>query len=173
MEINKDTSYLIGLFQSDGHMSKGKGNKGRAQIEISSKDEDIIHKIKEIIPYNYGIRKRVRNIVMKEKNYLHESININICNMEFRKFLEDNGVSYGKKSKIIDVPKSENLSKLDYIRGLFDGDGSLGFTKTGFPFIGFVTESENIKDYYYFFQKLQINQSKKIIEIKETTYLIF
>jgi len=147
MEINKDTSYLIGLFQSDGNMYKGKGNKGKASIEISVKDEDIIHKIKEIIPYNYGIRKRSRNIVMKEKEYLHESINITVCNMEFRNFLEINGVPYGKKSRTIDVPKSENLLKIDYIRGLFDGDGSLGFTKKGFPFIGFVTESEKIKDF--------------------------
>jgi len=148
MEINKDTSYLIGLFQSDGTLyHQGKGNKGKAQIEISVKDEDIIHKIKEIIPYNYGIRKRTRNIIMKEKNYLHESINITICNMDFRKFLEENGVPYGKKSKIIDVPNSDQLSRMDYIRGLFDGDGSLGFTKRGFPFIGFVTESEKIKDY--------------------------
>jgi len=147
MKINKDTSYLIGLFQSDGSMSKGAGNKGKAQLEISVKDEDIIYKIKDIIPYNYGIRKRARNIVIKEKKYLHESINISICNIEFRKFLEDNGVPYGKKSKIIEVPKSENLARLDYIRGLFDGDGSLGFTKTGFPYVGFVTESEKIKDY--------------------------
>jgi hypothetical protein len=162
MEINKDTSYLIGLFQSDGHMSKGKGNKGRAQLEISSKDEDIIHKIKEIIPYNYGIRKRTRKIIMKEKNYIHESISITICNMEFRKFLEINGVPYGKKSKIIDVPETKDILKIDYIRGLFDGDGSLGFTKNGFPYIGFVTESEKIKDYFLeFFSEITNNPKKE------------
>lgn len=161
MEINKDTSYLIGLFQSDGTMYKGKGNKGRAQIEISVKDEDIIHKIKETIPYNYSIRKRTRNIVMKEKNYVHESINISVYNTEFRKFLEENGVPYGKKSKIIDVPETKKLSKIDYIRGLFDGDGSLGFTKRGFPFIGFVTESEKIKEYLLNFFSEITQKSKK------------
>lgn len=147
MEINKDTSYLIGFFQSDGNLSKGIGNKGRASIEISKKDDDIIHKIKEIIPYNYSIGERIRNIKMKNKNYIHESISITICNLEFRKFLNNNGVPYGKKSKIIDIPKSKELSINDYIRGLYDGDGSLGFTKKGFPYVGFVTESENIKNF--------------------------
>jgi len=161
MEINKDTSYLIGLFQSDGTMYSGKNNKGRAQIEISVKDEDIIHKIKEIIPYNYGIKKRKRNILLKERKYNSESISISIYNIEFRNFLEINGVPYGKKSKIIDIPISSNLSNIDYIRGLFDGDGSLGFTKNGFPFIGFVTESEKIKNYLLTFFSEITNKAKK------------
>lgn len=147
MEVNIHTSYLIGLFQSDGTMYQGINNKGRAQLEVSSKDEDIIYKIKEIIPYNYGIKKRIRNILLKNKNYESETISITIYNKNFRNFLEMNGVSYGKKSKNIGVPNTEKLYTIDYIRGLFDGGGSLGFTKNGFPFVGFVTESEKIKDY--------------------------
>ena len=44
MEINKEISYLIGLFQTDGSMSEYTGNKGNFSIELSSKDEDIIYK---------------------------------------------------------------------------------------------------------------------------------
>jgi hypothetical protein len=147
MEINKNTSYLIGFFQSDGHMSKGTKNKGRASIEISKKDDDIIYKIKELIKYNYSIRERKRSVKIKDNEYLYETISINIYNLEFRNFLEKNGIPYGKKSKRIEPPDTNELSINDYIRGLFDGDGSLGFTKEGFPYVGLVTESEYIKDY--------------------------
>jgi len=163
MELNKDTSYLIGLYQSDGHLCQGVNNKGKATIELSIKDEDIIYKIKQIIPYNYGIRKRTRNIIMKNKNYEYESINISVYNKEYREFLEKNGVPYGKKSKIIDVPKSKKLSNFDYIRGLFDGDGSLGFTKDNLPFVGFVTESEYIKDYLLDFISNITGKKRKVI----------
>lgn len=159
MKVDNYTSYLIGLFQSDGHLHKGKGNKGRATIEISEKDKDIIHKIKEIIPYNYSIKERSRNIILKNKNYLHKSIYISVSDIEFRKFLNENGVPYGKKSEIINVP--ENISKNDYIRGLFDGDGSLGFTNKNIPFVSFVTESEYIKEFLLDFYSEITNKTKK------------
>lgn len=62
MFIDKNTSYMIGLFQTDAHMSKGDRNRGRFVLEISSKDEDIIYKLEKLIPYYSNIKKRTRNI---------------------------------------------------------------------------------------------------------------
>lgn len=40
------------------------------------------------------------------------------------------------------------IIKRDYFRGIIDGDGSLGFTASGFPFLSLVTESEYLaKDF--------------------------
>lgn len=146
MVINENISYIIGLYQTDGNLYKNKkSNKGKSSIEISEKDIDILEKIQKIIPYKSNIIKRKRIIKLKNKDYHFYSVNFYVCNVEFRNFLYDNGVPYGKKSKIIKPPK--NIKKIDYIRGLIDGDGSLGFTKDNIPFVGFVTESEYIKDY--------------------------
>lgn len=35
-------SYLIGFVQTDGHLQKNKGNKGKLTIEISHQFEDVI-----------------------------------------------------------------------------------------------------------------------------------
>ena len=38
------------------------------------------------------------------------------------------------------------FSEPDYFRGWIDGDGSVGITSTGIPFVSLVTKSRNIKD---------------------------
>lgn len=146
MEINKETSYMIGLFQTDGSMSKGKGNKGKFQLELSVRDEDIIYKLKEIIPFNCGIRKRTRNIKIKHYEYNEkEYIVLSVCSLEFRNLLLEYGIPYGKKSSIIKPPLHiKNLSIKDYIRGLYDGDGSLGITAQNLPYVSFTTKSDDI-----------------------------
>jgi len=148
MKIDKETSYMIGFFQTDGNLYQQKNtkyDKGKASIEISEKDIDILEKLSNIIPYYSSIRKRNRDIIMKGKNYNFNSVNLTICNKEFRKFLNENGVPYGKKSKIIKPP--HNIIREDYIRGLIDGDGSLGFIKNGNPFVTFVSESDDVIGY--------------------------
>lgn len=149
MEIDKNISYLIGLFQTDGSMYKVKDkNKGKFSIELSIKDKDIINKIKNYIPYNYNIRTRIRNIKLKDREYESETIILTVSDMNFRKFLNESGVPYGKKSKTIKPPLYlEKLSLKDYIRGLYDGDGSLGITNNNFPFLSFTTASEDVSKF--------------------------
>jgi len=149
MEINEETSYLIGLFQTDGNIYESSRNRGKAVIELSIKDEDIIEKIKKLIPYNYTITKRIRNIKLNGHSYENkEYVSIRICDINFRKFLNDSGVPFGKKSKIISPPLHlKNLSMPDYIRGLYDGDGSLGMTGKNIPYVSIVTASKNLANF--------------------------
>jgi hypothetical protein len=163
MEIDKNISYLIGLFQTDGSMYKIKNkNKGKFSIELSIKDKDIINKIKDYIPYNYSIRTRIRNIQLKDKDYISETIILTVSDMGFRKFLNESGIPYGKKSQIIKPPLHlHNLSIKDYIRGLYDGDGSLGLDSKGLPFISFATESDDIAIFLIEYISNITNKSKK------------
>ena len=152
LKIDDNFSYMIGLFQTDGNMYESTRNRGRFSLALSVKDEDIIYKLKNLIPYNSNISKRIKKTHFKRGdkiyNYNNEIISLTVSNKYFRDFLLTCNIPYGKKSKLINPPINlENFSKIEYIRGLFDGDGSLGFTKQGFPYIGFVTESENLKDY--------------------------
>jgi hypothetical protein len=50
------------------------------------------------------------------------------------------GLPYGRKSETVRPPEPP-FSEVDYFRGLIDGDGSLGFTAAGFPFLSFATKS--------------------------------
>jgi hypothetical protein len=152
IKIDNNYSYMIGLFQTDGSMYESERNRGKFSLSLSIKDKDIIYKLKELIPYNSNISKRFKKTHFQRKNkiyeYNNEIIALTVSNKYFRDFLLTCNIPYGKKSKIIIPPfHLENFSEIDYIRGLFDGDGSLGFTKQEFPYIGFTTESENIKDY--------------------------
>ena len=151
MEINKDTSYLIGLFQTDGNIYETTRNRGKATIELSVKDEDIIEKIKNLIPYNYNITKRTRTVSIGKYDYIDkEYVAIKIYDINFRKFLIDSGVPSGKKSSIIGAPLHlENLSIRDYVRGLYDGDGSLGLTGKNIPYVSFVTASGDLANFLF------------------------
>lgn len=145
MEITKETSYIIGLAQSDGHLSLSTRNRGRFTIELSDVDKDIIYKIAQYIPYEYSIFRRKRKTNFAKK---FSGIGIRVCNQEFRKWLNRSGVPYGKKSLIVSPPLYlKGLSVDDYVRGLWDGDGSVGYTATKIPYLSFTTCSYNIKDF--------------------------
>lgn len=148
--IDKNISYMIGLFQTDGSLSKGIGKKGKFQLELSSKDEDIIYKIDKFISYNSSITKRRKKSSINGHHYNNETILLRICDLNFRNHLVEWGIPYGKKSKIIKPPLHlENLSIPDYIRGLYDGDGSLGLTGTNIPFMSFTTDSDDLAMFLY------------------------
>lgn len=50
-------------------MSEYERNRGKFTIELSSKDEDIIHKIKDLIPYNYILN----NSIIDSMKYLNRT----------------------------------------------------------------------------------------------------
>jgi len=141
--IDKNMSYIIGLLQTDGNLYESSKTKGRISLELNIKDFDIIDKLIQYIPVNYSISKRER-----VTNYGQSStISLRICDKNFREFIKKCGVPSGKKSNIIDYPKNIKYSEIDYIRGLYDGDGSLGITSNNKPFISIVTSSENLMKY--------------------------
>lgn len=136
-------SYLIGFIQSDGYLIKRKGErgeKGKMTIELSVIDGSILKKIKKLIPVYSDIRTRVRDTNFKKE---YKSISLFVYNKEFRRTVNYYGVPYGKKSKIIQPPK-QKYSEIDYWRGIIDGDGSVGFTKDGNPFISLITASRKL-----------------------------
>lgn len=137
-------AYLFGFAQTDGHLYEHSRNRGKLSIEISRQDAEILEKFKSLLPFNSSIRYRVRTTNFG-KNY--ESVVWTVCDKRFRDCLKEWGFPVGKKSEIIKTPCAA-YSQADYFRGIIDGDGSLGLTAKGFPFVSLVTKSPQIVGKY-------------------------
>ncbi|BAY96256.1 hypothetical protein NIES37_01860 [Tolypothrix tenuis PCC 7101] len=142
-DINLDNpyyAYLFGFIQTDGHLYNNTRDRGRLSIEVNKKDEHILWAFKSLLPFNSSITERVRKTNFSNN---HTSVIWRVYDKRFRDYLELWGLPNGCKSELIKTP-SCSFSKVDYFRGLIDGDGSLGLTCKGFPFLSFVTSSSHI-----------------------------
>ena len=133
-----DYAYMFGFFQADGHLYQGVGNKGKFTVELSKRDEHILYDFQKLIPEYSSIRYRVRDTNFKDD---YQSCILTVSDLGFRTLLSNMGVPYGKKSEFI-KPPTVPFSRIDYIRGLIDGNGSLGLTAKGLPFISLTTFSD-------------------------------
>lgn len=148
--IQPEMSYMFGFLQTDGHLSKNTRNRGRLAVEIQLPDKSLLEKFQKLISVNSSIKIRTRDTNFK-KNY--QSVIWTVCDFEFRTALNDLGIPYGQKSKIISPPHVP-FSEIDYWRGVIDGDGSLGITARK-PFISLVTTSPLLyKEYVDFIFKI-------------------
>jgi len=139
-------SYFFGFVQTDGTLKKSSRNRGRLEIELGGRDKEILDSFKRLFSSVYSaVRIRDRDTNFK-KNY--KSCILTICDLGFRNELNKLGIPYGKKYWIISPPKT-NFCERDYIRGLVDGDGSVGITEKGLPFISFTVKSERLKEYLF------------------------
>jgi intein/homing endonuclease len=141
---NPNHAYMFGFIQADGHMSEDTRNRGKVTIELKSSDEEILKTFASLIPYNLSITTRVRNTNFAQD---YKSSCLTIHSLDFRNELLSLGIPYGKKSNVISTP-SVAFSKRDYFRGIIDGDGSLGITSRGLPFVSLVTLSEELANAY-------------------------
>jgi len=158
-------SYFFGFVQTDGSLSRfGRfPNKGKLQIEVGERDIHILKSFRKLFPFVYSsISPRIRDTNFKN-NY--RSYVLGIFNMAFREEINQLGIPYGKKSEII-YPSSNDFSERDYIRGLIDGDGSVGLTNRGIPFISITIASDKLKNYLFDIIEKITGESKKITRNK-------
>ena len=135
--MNKD--YIYGLLLSDGTLALYGRNRGRVSIEVSLKDIDIIEKISVQIP-NGSIHYRTRKTNFSKE---YRSVAYYNHHREFREELMKRGFPAGNKCEIVQPPIDDYLEE-EFWRGYIDGDGSIGFTKEGLPYISIVTKSDAI-----------------------------
>lgn len=162
MSTNKITledpnySYMFGFMQSDGSLYEGTRNRGKLTVELKQTDRHILDEFQSILPYNSSVRERTR-----KTNFSNSSTSViwTVCMKEFRDTIKDWGMPVGKKSNLIDLPK-QNFITRDYFRGLIDGDGSVGITAKGYPFISFTTDSDNIIAAYIELLQTVINKRR-------------
>ncbi|WP_336621273.1 LAGLIDADG family homing endonuclease [Streptomyces sp. DH10] len=111
-------------------------------MELSVRDIDLLQRFQQLTPYNTSISERVRRTNFAES---HRSAVWRLYALEARTKLNELGLPYGRKSKNVAPPRVE-FSERDYLRGLFDADGSLGHSQ-GCPFISLATASTHVMAY--------------------------
>ncbi|MFD3588929.1 hypothetical protein [Streptomyces sp. NPDC058683] len=136
-------AYMFGFLQADGHLHQGVGQKGRLTVELSIRDVDLLYRFKSLTPYYSSVTERTRSTNFAEN---HHSATWTLCSLEARTKLNQLGLPYGRKSQQISPP-SVAFSQRDYLRGLIDADGSVGYTGPGLPFVALTTSSTAISTF--------------------------
>ncbi|MFF4449182.1 hypothetical protein [Streptomyces sp. NPDC001502] len=142
-------AYMFGFLQADGHLAQGAGQKGHLSIEISERDIHILRDFQALTPYHSSITQRTRATNFAES---HTSATWTLCSLEARSAINRLGMPYGRKSMTIKPPRVE-FSRRDYLRGVIDADGSVGYTGKGLPFVSLTTASTAVGAYLCHFTK--------------------
>lgn len=110
--------YLLGAFMTDGNVYKRKNTAITKIITLTSKDNDWLEKINQFICPNKPILKH------------NNCYRLAYYSTELANWLISKGCT-PRKSLTLQFPIIPNEYILDFIRGCWDGDGSLSFTKSG------------------------------------------
>ncbi|MER7519303.1 hypothetical protein [Streptomyces sp. NPDC126499] len=140
---NPDYAYMFGFLQADGHLAQGAGRKGQLTVEINARDIHILEEFQRLTPYHSSITQRTRSTNFAAVSH---TATWTLCALEARTTLNELGIPYGKKSRRVTPPRVP-FSRPDYLRGVIDADGSVGFTKEGLPFVSLTTLSTAIAVY--------------------------
>ncbi|MFC8421979.1 LAGLIDADG family homing endonuclease [Streptomyces sp. NPDC057236] len=142
-------AYMFGFLQADGHLHQGTGQKGRLSVEINARDAHILHEFQRLTPYHSSISERTRATNFAEQ---HHSATWTVCSLEARTIVNELGIPYGKKSLLIRPPRVD-FRRRDYLRGIIDADGSLGWTAEGLPYLSLTSASTGLATYMCHYAK--------------------
>jgi hypothetical protein len=155
-------AYMFGFFQTDGHLHAGKGNKGTFTMELGKQDEHILYEFQKLISCYSSVSFRHRDTNFKKS---YDSSVLRLCDRPYRTLLNSLGIPYGKKPDL-QRPPIVPYSEINFIRGIVDANGSIGFDKKKYPFITFTTYSDPMADYFKAFITKHTGQIKNVIRNK-------
>ncbi|MFC8383421.1 LAGLIDADG family homing endonuclease [Nocardia sp. NPDC057272] len=137
-------AYAIGLLQTDGSHEGDLNGKGRISLELAVRDESVLTHLAAALPCysSIGHRTRATNFAAHS-----ETATLRFYDRATRRAFAELGVAVGRKATEIRPPLTP-YSEADYLRGLLDGDGSIGFTRKGEPFVSFVTASPSAAEFF-------------------------
>jgi hypothetical protein len=115
----RNKAYLIGLLASDGNLFKREGHQGAIRLSLHKNDEDLLNEINKELNYTKPLG--------YERDYCDITINSDTMYDDLIKIGLYDNKSTTLDSKNIIVPKE---FVTDYIRGYFDGDGSIFISKS-------------------------------------------
>lgn len=141
----EEKAYILGLFASDGNVSKSTTN---IKLELKHDDVEILEKIKKAMGYDFNIIhcKYKSHFNDSDKMYDNHLVRLNITNAHIYKEIQKYGI-VPNKSKNLDIDLSLIPCELfhHFLRGMWDGDGSIALhtknRKTPQPNLSLTTSS--------------------------------
>lgn len=126
---NEEKAYWLGFVAADGCVHKRKGKLSPViKLTLSNKDKDHIAKFRKSISSNHTITDGSNFNEKRNINYYSSSLTLPSLHMF------ESLATYGvipNKTLIIEFPKIAHELIHHYIRGYYDGDGCIYFTKKG------------------------------------------
>lgn len=118
---SSEMSYVLGFVAADGNIC----HSGKAHtLHIASDDIDVIEKIKPVMDYSGPIHKKLR---LNGKI----SYSLRICDQTIFNDLKKLGITERKSLTL--SPKVNKAFVIDFLRGFFDGDGTVYLRNTKYP----------------------------------------
>lgn len=112
-------AYILGFVSADGNISKRKDRDNSFIFNITSKDKSHLEKIANCLGQNIKLSSK-GNGQSKEKKYYY----IQSCDQEICSDLIGLGIIPRKTYSLV-MPEIPEEYFVDYVRGFFDGDGSV------------------------------------------------
>jgi hypothetical protein len=137
----EEQAYVLGFVAADGSIN----HRGALRIELSSKDKAHLERISSLLCGDYTVTETHRNRIYKGKEVVRHSCVFNITCARWRDDLIKLGIVPNKTYKSFTMPTIiPQPLKRDFIRGYFDGNGSVGSTKAKIDICGGHTLLESI-----------------------------
>lgn len=128
--ITSDNAWVLGLLVSDGFVRKN-NLSGYFGIKIKREDEDVVLKVKTILKYTGPIYRGVSKLEYKGRVKKFDFSLLQINDIKAVERLERIGIKQNKtlNEKFLECIKETNEQNIigSFIRGIFDGDGSVIF----------------------------------------------
>jgi intein-encoded DNA endonuclease-like protein len=113
-----EMSYILGLWYADGSISKTHGVLREFNITLKESDKYLLEKIKNLMGTNIPLKKHT-----KRPAYALRIFSTVIC-----KQIQNLGGTE-RKSHNLKIPKISDMFFPSFLRGFFDGDGSIYYYK--------------------------------------------
>jgi len=152
-EMNKNVAWLLGWIVSDGSISSR-----CLTFHISEKDEEILHKFKKLLKYEG----KIYHYNSKLNGKIYKVVTLKINDKKLISKLKEFGIKPKNKTiyPVIINKENEEINK-NFIRGIFEGDGSIIKKKDG----GIIFEIVGTRELLQFIQTkliayLNLNKTK-------------
>lgn len=120
----EEKAYWLGFLYADGNVRMHKGRSGILKLKLKQSDKDHIEKFNKCLDSNYSITDGVEIVKSKGKIYKCFCSTLVIYNTKLVKDLCNYGCVENKTFKI-KFPELKSKLIRHFIRGFFDGDGSV------------------------------------------------
>ena len=111
-------AWLLGMFAADGYLPITNGASNRLVLSLQSKDRDVLEMIAKELEYEGSIHEY-------EGWQGFPFVSLAITSKKLRQQFEKYGIVNAKTFKLYHLPDLPKEYMLDFIRGFFDGDGSI------------------------------------------------